>query len=428
MSELASFLKRPDALELVAAAAKATDAAYEAPAQGVEERSVNLYWWRNPTSAQVSRSDLLDGTARHCVAFRGTIMTEAGNWVFANMQAYKTKFQGYPVDGEVHMGFYRAFHWLWLPLEREPKVDDEVHMGFYRAFHWLWSPSHCEPKVDDEHKERRRKVARRRASLLIFILACVWVARVFWNPLSFAPLTDGGRWLAVKLFVTFALLRLVEIGWAEKRFTLREPRPKGIALEDKLTNIDEGDEVVFTGHSLGGAMAVHAFLMFRRLRPNVKSSLITFGAPRAGDQKWVDSVIGLTKGQDQLHIVNNGDPVPEMPGTLAQAKNLKPGAGYLKAVLMVLGVVREVWAHRLLFDQTAPGNWPSRLVHRVGTYPLRLRKHPMAEYGQELQKDLKIPDPTKKRKEPPLAFVGFVATTLLFIILALGLLWGLVCF
>jgi len=399
MSVRPDFLNRGDALELIAAAAQAADTAYEPQAPGVDERSVNLYWWRNPTSAQVTRSKLRNGNTRYCVAFRGTIMTEAGNWVFANMQAFKTKFQGYPVEGE-------------------------VHMGFYRAFHWLWSASQCEPKIDDKHKKHRRKVAALRAVAMIFTLACIWVTLVCRNHPIGEPLTKGDWILAFKFLFAFVLLLFVEFGWAEKGFTLREPRPTGTALEVTLKNVGKRDEVVFTGHSLGGAMAVHAFLMFRRLRPNVKSSLITFGTPRAGDQNWVDSAITFSKGQDQLHIVNKGDPVPEAPGTIAQAMTLKAGAGCLKAVFMLLGLGRWVWA--LLYHQTAPGDWPSKLVHRVGSLPLLFMKHPMAIYGEELNRDLDITVRMAKRSGSLLAVVGFAAATLLSIALVLGLLWGLV--
>lgn len=408
MSAQPAFLKLKDENGLIAAAAHAANAAYLAPDQPpapevevVGVRSVNLYWWRNPTSARVTRSPLPDGTARYYVAFRGTIMTEAGNWVFANMQAFKTKFQGYPVEGEVHMGFYRAFHWLWSPLGREPRINKQ-------------------------HKKRRRKVAAKRAVGMIIFLTLVWVALVCSNRPLGDPLTDDDRILAIKLLVAFALLLSVEFGWAEKRFTLKRPRPQGIALRRRLTNVGEHDEVVFTGHSLGGAMAVHAFLMFRRLRPTVKSSLITFGAPRAGDQKWMDSVFRFTDGKDQLHIVNKGDPVPEVPGTITQAMKLAAGAGYLKAVFMLLGLGRWVWA--LLYHQTAPGDWDPKLVRRVGSLPLRFMKHPMATYGEELECNLKSPDWKEERKEVLLGVVGFVATTLLFTALVLGLLWVLIYF
>ncbi|MEO5912811.1 MAG: hypothetical protein ABIS50_01155 [Luteolibacter sp.] len=394
---LPDFLTRTDALELIEAAARGADAAYGAP--DAAERSVNLYWWRNPTSAKITRSVLADGTTRHCVAFRGTIMTEAGNWVFANMQAFKTKFEGYPVEGEVHMGFYRAFHWLWSPLDREPKIDEK-------------------------HKIRRRKVAALRGGVIIVILACVWAALVSLNHPWGAPLTKRDQILALKFLVGFVLLLFVEFGWAEKGFTLRKPRPHGIPLETTLRNVSEQDEVVFTGHSLGGAMAVHAFLLFRKLKPAVKSSLITFGAPRAGDEEWIKSVVKFTGGRDQHHIVNNGDPVPQVPGTFAQARRLKSGAGSLKALFILLGLGREVWA--LLYNQTAPGDWPSKLIYPVGTYPLRFMKHPMAVYGDELQANLDITVSMEKRSGSLLAVVGFATATLLSIALVLGLLWGLV--
>ncbi len=374
------FLQNPDAKDLIAGAAAACRDSYEKPKPGTAFRKVNLYWLRNPIAAQVSFTPFPGGGRRYWVAFRGTILQETGNWIFANLQAYKTKYAGYPLDGQVHMGFYRAFHWLWSNSNKEPAVDKEHE------------------KMRDEMAIRRRLTGAVALGMLYLVFLPVVLFLVFLlRDEPFSRIEDRTQfgwtavWTAAGMAGAYLLIVLFEIGEAERWFTWKKPKTCGKALEEVLLSAVPGDEVVFTGHSLGGAMAVHAFIKFRQSRPKVKSLLVTFAAPRAGDEDWVEAFGEKKKPEDYIHIVNRGDPVPQVPGTFEQAVNLDKNAGYLRSVLVIVGILRRVWA--FIYRQTPPGAWPRLVVYRLGSHPLRVMKHPMAEYITEVKHALKIKIP-----------------------------------
>lgn len=72
------------------------------------------------------------------------------------------------------------------------------------------------------------------------------------------------------------------------------------------------DEMIFTGHSLGGALATIAAYDFKLTNGNkIKCRCITLGSPRVGDRaftKHFDSII-----DESTRVVNNGDPIPQFP-------------------------------------------------------------------------------------------------------------------
>jgi hypothetical protein len=78
-----------------------------------------------------------------------------------------------------------------------------------------------------------------------------------------------------------------------------------------------GQKLMICGHSLGGAVALLLSEMLRR-RPGFDYTLqlYTYGAPRAGDSKFVEGA------KDLVHhrIVNHNDPVPSVPGTWMDTK------------------------------------------------------------------------------------------------------------
>ncbi|CAI8921305.1 Lipase (Class 3) [Pseudomonas sp. IT-P171] len=78
-----------------------------------------------------------------------------------------------------------------------------------------------------------------------------------------------------------------------------------------------GQKLLICGHSLGGAVALLLSEMLRR-RPDFDYTLqlYTYGAPRAGDAKFVEGA------KDLVHhrIVNHNDPVPSVPGTWMDTK------------------------------------------------------------------------------------------------------------
>jgi len=68
-------------------------------------------------------------------------------------------------------------------------------------------------------------------------------------------------------------------------------------------------EIVLTGHSLGGALAVlcGSYLHFS----GINSRIVTFGAPKVGDQTFSNAFNGL--GLNCLQVANIGDVVPHLP-------------------------------------------------------------------------------------------------------------------
>uniref|UniRef100_A0A7S4CYC8 Fungal lipase-type domain-containing protein n=1 Tax=Eutreptiella gymnastica TaxID=73025 RepID=A0A7S4CYC8_9EUGL len=74
------------------------------------------------------------------------------------------------------------------------------------------------------------------------------------------------------------------------------------------------DQLYITGHSLGGAVATLCATDLQQrgfVAPHVRLGLITFGAPRAGNQAfqhWHDGLVRFS-----FHFDNLGDPVPKTP-------------------------------------------------------------------------------------------------------------------
>mmetsp|Transcript_27923 Transcript_27923/g.29099 ORF Transcript_27923/g.29099 Transcript_27923/m.29099 type:complete len:368 (+) Transcript_27923:16-1119(+) len=76
------------------------------------------------------------------------------------------------------------------------------------------------------------------------------------------------------------------------------------------------ETVVFTGHSLGGALASICALDFRRMagiagNNNLKYHLITFGSPRVGNQIFANNINGMM--DVNMRVVFEDDIVPQVP-------------------------------------------------------------------------------------------------------------------
>lgn len=72
----------------------------------------------------------------------------------------------------------------------------------------------------------------------------------------------------------------------------------------------EGSEIVFCGHSLGGALATLAAMDFAHNAPFVRVKVYTFGAPQVGDIAFVtefNKVVG-----ESVRVVNPHDKVPDV--------------------------------------------------------------------------------------------------------------------
>lgn len=67
-----------------------------------------------------------------------------------------------------------------------------------------------------------------------------------------------------------------------------------------------------TGHSLGGALAVHASIDIINNFGEI-DEYYTYGSPRVGNQAFTDYVNGKIKGNFNSRITHNRDPVPHLP-------------------------------------------------------------------------------------------------------------------
>jgi hypothetical protein len=73
-------------------------------------------------------------------------------------------------------------------------------------------------------------------------------------------------------------------------------------------------QIVFAGHSLGGALATLAAVDFTdRYGFGDRISLYTFGAPRVGDSKWARYLNTLPFASRMYRIQRKGDPVVHLP-------------------------------------------------------------------------------------------------------------------
>jgi pimeloyl-ACP methyl ester carboxylesterase len=73
-------------------------------------------------------------------------------------------------------------------------------------------------------------------------------------------------------------------------------------------------QIVFVGHSLGGALATLAAVDFQdRYGYGDRISIYTFGSPRVGNPGWARYVDSLPFGNRMYRIVHRGDPVAHLP-------------------------------------------------------------------------------------------------------------------
>lgn len=96
-------------------------------------------------------------------------------------------------------------------------------------------------------------------------------------------------------------------GFAEAYIAIRDELKK--ALRE---NIKKDDEVLITGHSLGGALATIAALDFKRsLKFKNELAVYTFGSPKIGNNNFVK--VYNKKVKNSFRIVNDEDIVPQAP-------------------------------------------------------------------------------------------------------------------
>jgi predicted lipase len=77
-------------------------------------------------------------------------------------------------------------------------------------------------------------------------------------------------------------------------------------------------DIIITGHSLGGAMAVHCALDIKEIFGRV-NALYAFGQPRVGNQNFADYTQG--KISSYFRVINYQDMVPHVPQSILGFKH-----------------------------------------------------------------------------------------------------------
>ena len=93
------------------------------------------------------------------------------------------------------------------------------------------------------------------------------------------------------------------------QFQQLEPQLNKVLAEYNSSNNER--EIVFSGHSLGGALATIAALKYAEQYPELEVNCVTFGSPRVGNPifaKYFDEYVN-----DSYRFVNDNDPVPCVP-------------------------------------------------------------------------------------------------------------------
>ena len=97
-------------------------------------------------------------------------------------------------------------------------------------------------------------------------------------------------------------------------------REKYLTILNDAISKNPSFEIVFTGHSLGGALATLAAVDFVSTSTDPmatakKTSLITYGQPRVGDKGFAEYVDSLP-WKESTRVVRKSDPIPRSPPTM----------------------------------------------------------------------------------------------------------------
>lgn len=343
------------------------------------ENNTDFQYWRKveqfrlagELAAAVRFTGGAKGTA--IIAIRGTSLL--GNWLFTNVQAYFRSFN--VVDESLLSADSTQYQ---AGTYRTPIVGS-LHQGFYRAFSWLWYGT--EPILGHTQPDRSVGFARLRRYIALFALL---------PALLVLALKSSELALVVGLVVAFAFVTL-EAGVWEDVFKIR-PKVEGVEPFQLMERLNACDRVIFTGHSLGGAIAVIAFGVYRcwcSSSPNRKDNafLVTFGAPRIGDVEFMEKFREAHCGRYQ-HFVHPGDPVPELPPNgLYELWNRKIWRRGLLGNIVI--VIYPLWALvALLYRNKRAARWMGDSLTEIGpgaTNKLRFAHHSMANVYRPWAKD-----------------------------------------
>jgi hypothetical protein len=88
-----------------------------------------------------------------------------------------------------------------------------------------------------------------------------------------------------------------------------------LLADQNLLNVYQCNRCFWTGHSLGGALAVVLAFPYLRNRPQGRSIIVTLGAPRSGGQAFAR----FMSGSNNCRWMNDSDPVPLVPPSFDEA-------------------------------------------------------------------------------------------------------------
>lgn len=321
------------------------------------------------------------------MTFRGT--SEVGNWFLTNAQAHMVNAErvfrttgpsAVRPAGGVHQGFTKAFFDLWRKPD-EPAVDDGCEeperdtrldpIESYSVQKWFWAPL-----VGVIVTAGGVVLAERH------LLAGILPTWAVWDAASPTALRDA-LGVAVRLYahaVSAALILqgVISYGYFERSFERSKRLYLGPPLEGMVDELvrkrsHDGLRVVFTGHSLGGALATLAFVDFRTKHPALRSQLVTFGAPSAGNDAFLRWFRNESVRKASLLLSHRGDAVPYLPPSSAF---MRSAVRYVTPLSVLLGGVYTIawrpyaWCYKVSIDAAWLGlvDWRCREGMTVGNH------------------------------------------------------------
>ena len=103
-----------------------------------------------------------------------------------------------------------------------------------------------------------------------------------------------------------------EVHWGfYNQFKELKPDIDKIIEEYRESDHNFNKEVVFSGHSLGGALATISALHYGMKYPDLHVNCVTFGSPRVGDERFANYFDKIVK--NSYRFVNDNDPIPCIP-------------------------------------------------------------------------------------------------------------------
>ena len=310
-------------------------------------RIISQFWLTGDLIA-CTRVDQETDTAY--VAVRGT--RDLGNWLFTNLQGNYTRLQ---VIDDSLSGDGREFQGGVL---RTP-VQGCIHQGFMRAFARLWYGT--EPVLSQIEPSRQMALLQVLKYLLVF-----FGPLTAWYVLGRLGIELMTLKLATLSCLAIAMLVIcVEKGVVEDLFRNNEP-PLGKPLCIVVKDLNRHKYVVFTGHSLGGAIASVLFAVYRAWclssgSRNDNAHLVTFGSARVGDTDLVRN-FERQHGVRMLHLEHPGDPVPQVPPSgLRELLRMRYPIRGLGGMIIAIAFIP--WSiYKYMYKIPSPCRWSSQFV------------------------------------------------------------------